>query len=818
MRTLAASVPLSSFVGRERELSDVSRLLADIRLLTLTGPGGVGKTRLALEASRELSSAETFADGVWFAGLAPLADAALLPQTTAAALGVREEPGRALLETLQESLRARRLLLVLDNCEHLVEACADLADALLHACPRLAILATSREPLNIAGETVWPVPPLSVPPRAHTWSPDGLLRLEAVRLFVERARSAVPNFALTDANAAAVAEICTRLDGLPLAIELAAARVRLLGPDEIAARLSDRFRLLAGGARTAMPRHQTIRALVDWSYQLLPEQERTLFCRLGVFAGDWSLEAAEAVAAGDGIEASAVLDLLGHLVDKSLVAAQLPNPRREVRYRLLESLREYALERLRAETNLAAATHRHARYFLEFAERADARLWAGDDAGAATSVEPEHDNVRAALRHFLATGEAECAARLAGALGMFWFFRGHFDEGRAWLREVLGQLTAGGPSVSASAAYAKALHADGRLAHGQGDYAAAEQRLHAALAVWRQLEDRVQIANALFLLGRTALGRGERAAAQALFMESLACAEAAGDAWMKSLPRLWMAQVAFDDGDNDAARAWAEQVLSGGEATGSHRNACFALRLLGDVDARQGNIDSARKLLEASLAHGREVGRWLAAWPAADLADLLIEQRDYTAARALLREALITYRDAGDREGVAGGLEACARLAATVGLAAQVVRLAGAAAALRATVGTPARGERTNLDRHLAGARATLGPRVADAAWAEGLSLPPPQATAEALALLDMPEQGQPEPASVQASPLTPREREVAALVARGLSNRGIARELVITEATAERHIGNVFAKLGLASRAQLAVWALEHGLLQGNP
>ena len=325
------------------------------------------------------------------------------------------------------------------------------------------------------------------------------------------------------------------------------------------------------------------------------------------------------------------------------------------------------------------------------------------------------------------------------------------------------------------------------------------------------------MAKALFLLGRTALGRAERAAAQALFLESLACAEAAGDPWVESLARLWMAQVAFDDGDDEAARAWAEQVLAGLEATGSHRNACFALRLLGDVEARRGNVDRARKLLEASLAHGREVGRWLAAWPALDLADLLIEQRDHAAARAPLREALVTYRDAGDREGVADCLEGCARLAATVGLADQAVRLAGAAAALRAVIVTPARGERTNLDRHLAGARATLGPRAADAAWAEGLSLPPPQATAEALALLDIPEQGQPKPAPVQASPLTPREREVAALVARGLSNRAIARELVITEATAERHTGNVFAKLGLASRAQLAVWAVKHGLLQGN-
>jgi predicted ATPase/DNA-binding CsgD family transcriptional regulator len=813
-----ASLPLSSFIGREREFAEVQRLLADTRLLTLTGPGGVGKTRLALEVSRELNSAETFADGVWFAGLAPLADAALVPQSTAAALGVREEPGRAVLETLQESLRARRLLLVLDNCEHLVEACADLADTLLHACPHLTILATSRESLNIAGETVWPVPPLSVPARADTWSPDELLRLEAVRLFVERAQSAVPNFALTDANAIAIAEICARLDGLPLALELAAVRVRLLGPDQIAARLADRFRLLTGGARTALPRHQTIRALVDWSYELLPDAERTLFGRVGVFSGDWSLEAAEAVGGGGEIEPGTVLDLLGRLVDKSLVMAQPPNPRGEVRYRLLETLREYALERLTAESAVTAARRRHARYFLELVERADTRLWAGDETGAVGSIEPEHDNVRAALRHLLASAEADTAARLAGALGMFWFFRGHFNEGRAWLREVLAQFEAVGPSVSPSATYAKVLHADGRLAHGQGDYAAAERRLNAALAIWRRLEDRVQMANALFLLGRTALGRGERAAAQTLFLESLESAEAAGDAWVESLARLWMAQLAFDDGDDDAARAWAEQVLAGVEMAGSHRNACFALRLLGGVEARQGNSDRARKLLETSLAHGREVGRWLAAWPAVEFADLLIEQQEHNEARALLREALSTYRDAGDREGVASSLEGCARLAARVGRATQAVHLAGAAAALRVAAGTPARGQRTTFDRRLAEARATLGPRAADAAWAEGLSLPPPQAAAEALALLDTSEEGQPARGPAQASPLTPREREVAALVARGQSNRAIAGALVITEATVERHIGNVFAKLGLASRAQLAVWALEHGLLQGNP
>src|SRR6266571_2729462 len=422
MLTLGASVPLSSFIGRERELQEVKRLLGGTRLLTLTGPGGVGKTRLAIEVARDLLCGDTFADGGAFAGLAALAD-----------------------------------------------ACAQVADALLRGCPLLTILATSRESLNIAGEKVWPVPPLSIPASTEMRHVHGLLECEAIRLFVERAQSAVPNFALTDANAAAVAEICTRLDGLPLAIELAAARVRLLGADQIAGRLEDRFRLLTGGTRTALLRHQTMRALVDWSYELLPEQERKVFSRLGVFAGDWNLAGAEAVCGGDGIEPSTVLDLLGRLVDKSLVVAQLPDSRGEVRYRLLETLRQYALERLRADDSIAATTRRHTLYFLELAVRAEARYEAGDEVGALSTLEPEHDNVRATLRHFLANGEAELAARMAGAVGKFWFFRGHLNEGRATLREVLAQAEQVALSSRPNAGYAKALHAAALMDQGQGD-------------------------------------------------------------------------------------------------------------------------------------------------------------------------------------------------------------------------------------------------------------------------------------------------------------------------------------------------------------
>ena len=536
------------------------------------------------------------------------------------------------------------------------------------------------------------------------------------------------------------------------------------------------------------------------------------------------MAAAEAVCAGDGVEPDTVLDMLGRLVDKSLVVVRPPGPGAggEVRYQLLETLRQYALERLTTDGTAAAATRRHARYFLGLAERAEARYEAGDEAGALSSLEPEHDNVRAALRHFLASGEAELAARLAGALGKFWFFHGYVNEGQAALREVLAQAERVGLPARRSAGYAKALHAAALMAIGQSDFTAGEAHLRAALAIWRQLGERLEAAYALFVLGHTMLWRGQPAAARPLFLESLALAREAGNRAVEARDLFWLGEVAFDDGDDDAARAWAEEALASLEATGSRLNASAALRLLGDVEARQGRADSARKHYEASLAQARQIGRWLAAWSAVHLADLLTEQHDHAGARALLTEALTTYRDAGDRQGIARSLEGCARLAATAGPAAQALRLAGAAAALRAAIGAPLRpAQRVTLDRHLATARGALGARAAGAAWAEGQALPPAQATAEALALLQAPEPGQREPAPVpadRAGPLTPREREVAALVARGLSNRAIARELVITEATAERHLGNTFAKLGLASRAQLAVWALEHGLGPHGP
>jgi predicted ATPase/DNA-binding CsgD family transcriptional regulator len=817
---LSASSPLSTFIGRARELHEVRRLLDGARLLTLTGPGGVGKTRLALEAARELQSDPRFADGVSFASFAALTDAALVAQEIAAALGIHEEAGRMMLETLQEALQGRRVLLVLDNCEHLVDACAEIADALLRNCPGLTILATSRESLNIAGERVWLVPPLSTPP-TQKLDLNALLEFEAIRLFLERAQSADPSFTVSDANAAAVAEICTRLDGLPLAIELAAARVRLLGANAIAARLEDRFRLLTAGTRTALPRHQTMRSLVDWSYQLLGDAERSVFRRLGVFAGDWNLPAAEAICSDDEIEPGAVVDVLGRLVDKSLVVAQPPTPLGEVRYRLLETLREYAREQLAGDGTLAAMSRRHASYFLDLAEREEARYEEGDEAGALGRIEPEQDNIRAALRHFLASGEAELAARLAGATGKFWFFRGHLNEGRATLVDVLALAEQAGLAGRPNAGFAKALHAAALMDQGQGDYAACDEHLRVALEMWRQLEQPLEVAYELFVLGRSELWRGNREAARPLFLESIAFARQAGNAAVVGRNQLWLAEAAFDDGDDAATRDWAQKALSSAETVGSRLNASMGLRLLGDVEARQGHADRARELYEASVGHAREIGRWFAAWSASHLADLLVDQHQLGAAGALVEETLITYRDAGDRQGIARALESCARVASALGRAPEALRLAGAAARLRENIGAPlppAQGR--SLERHLSRARTTLGSRAAETAASEGRALTTPEAIREALALLAVPRPSSDTLAphnSDAAGPLTPRERAVATLVARGLSNRALARELVITEATAERHLGNIFGKLDLASRAQLAVWAVEHGLLQEN-
>ena len=438
---------LTSFVGREATLAEATHLLKDRRLLTLVGSGGIGKTRLALRIASDL--VDFYPHGAWLVELAPVADPLLVPLTVAAALGVHEQPGRPMFVTLAEHLAARHVLLILDNCEHLVPACAELSETLLRACPSLRILATSRQALGIDGETVLPVPSLSLPEASSPPEVERLAQYEAVHLFVDRATAAAPHFRLSEPNVALIADICRQLDGVPLAIELAATRLKLLGVEQLAARLEDRFRLLIGGSRSAPSRHQTLRATLDWSYQLLSEPERMLMRRLAVFSGGWTLAAAEDVLSGDDIQINRVLELLEQLLDKSLVAVEDQGPKR-LRFHFLETIRQYAWERLEEAGEVAAIRERHLSWCLQLAT--DVQPPGMHHPWHAEDVIREQDNLRAALLWAIREGNAEAGLRVAVALAHIWYMRGHYSEGRARLAELLALPESGNaPDVRASA-------------------------------------------------------------------------------------------------------------------------------------------------------------------------------------------------------------------------------------------------------------------------------------------------------------------------------------------------------------------------------
>ena len=557
--------PLTSFVGRERELAGAATLVqAGVRLVTLTGPGGAGKTRLAFEGARAVQ--HHFPDGVWFVDLTALTDPRLVPQTLATALGILETGGRSFTERIVSALDGRRTLVVLDNCEHLVDACAKLVTTLLRSCAGLTIVATSHESLAVAGEQVYPVPPLPLPPAdllaATTADAAALSTYPAIQLFVERAMAVQPRFALTDANATAVAQICSRLDGMPLAIELAAARVRVLAPEQIAARLDDRFRLLSGGDRLAPTRHQTLHDLLDWSHDLLTEPERVLFRRLSVFARGWTLEAAEAIGAGDGISAEDVLDLLMALVDKSLVVME--DQGETARYRLLESIREYATARLVEAGEAARVRLRHRDWYWALAEQAASGPVGRRQARWMPRLAEEHDNLRAAIEWSLTEGKDPASGlAIVYALRAFWVFRYLLREGVAWYTRALAATGTAAPALRAKAlqqmaiaawlmqdpatglpaarqaldlareinhgwATVRALRALALHTHLTGDSATAISLLEEALAQARLLEDRQLLPHVLHSLGILTLRRGNVAEARGRFLEALQIARTEG--------------------------------------------------------------------------------------------------------------------------------------------------------------------------------------------------------------------------------------------------------------------------------------------------
>lgn len=768
--TLPNNLPrqLTSFIGREREMAEVKQLLHTTSLLTLTGAGGCGKTRLALQVAADLL--EEYPDGVWLVELATLADPTLVPQTVASALGVREEPGRPLFATLSDYLSPKHLLLVLDNCEHLVEACATLANSLLRGCPKLRILATGREALGIAGEVAWRVPSLSLP-FLHPLPPiESLTQYEAVRLFIERATAALPAFTVTNPNAPAVAQICHRLDGIPLAIELAAARVKVLSVEQMLARLEDRFRLLTGGSRAALPRHQTLRAAVDWSYALLSEPERTLFNQLSVFAGGWTLEAAEAICAGEGIEEYEVLDLLSRLVDKSLVVAE-EGADGEVRYRLLETLRQYGHERLLASGEASGTPQKHAAFCLALVEKADSELQGPQQASWLDRLSTEHDNLRAALRWSVESGEADAGLRLGGALWRFWEIRGYLSEGRQWLMELLALSG----DAARTAARAKALHGAGVLAHDQGDYQKARVLYEESLAIrrtlmdkrgiagllnslgilargqgnypqartlyeeslslFRELEDKRGIAQVLNNLGNVAHLQGDYALARALVSENLAIQRELGNKRRIAYSLNNLGEMAYHQGDHAGARALFEEGLALFRELGDKQNIATILNNLGGFQIDQGDYAAAHALYEESLAMRRELGdKQGIASSLYNLGTVSGYRSDSAAACALWQESLAIYRELGNQQGIAGCLKELAGVAGAQGLPERSARLFGAAEALRQAIGaslTPR--ERADYERNVAAVRATLSEDTFATLWAEERAMTLEQAIAYAL-------------------------------------------------------------------------------------
>jgi predicted ATPase/DNA-binding SARP family transcriptional activator/DNA-binding CsgD family transcriptional regulator len=767
------NLPLArtSFVGRERETLEVKRLLAMTRLLTLTGAGGCGKTRLALEVARDLVGA--YPDGVWLVDLAPLSEAEMVEQAVAQAVGVREQPGRPLVQILKDTLHSRKMLLLVDNCEHLVEAVVGLVDSLLDSCPGLRVLATSREPLNAAGEVAWVVPSLIVPySRQEAYTPQELEAYESVRLFVERAHQRKPSFELTSRNGQAVAQVCRRLEGIPLAIELAAGRMGVLSAEQLASRLEDFLKLLTGGP-PADPRHRTLRATLAWSHKLLSEVEQALFRRLSVFAGGWTLEAAEEVCSGEGIEQDDVLDILSRLVDKSLVVAEdSPGVEGELRYRMLEPIRQYGQERLEESGEADAIRDRHAASFLALAEKAGPELRGPRQIPWLNRLDTEQDNVRGAMAWLVEQGESQTAARIGWALWLFWWMHGHFAEGRRWMEEALAK----GVSMPA-APRAKALFVAGTMADGQADRRSAEPLLEESLMLFRELGDKLGSAFALCGTGLVAVGQGQYEQGNVLFQEAVDLNLEIGERWAASVVLSFSAVGWFGQGDSSRAKRVAEQ----------------GLELAREVSA-------AEAICVACYA-GAMVAQ---------------AEHDHERARELLQEGLVHAAEAGNETNVAYCLEGLAAIAASEGSLARAGRLWGAAEALLEEIEVTAyiyAPDRSAYQDRVSAARAQLDEAAWQAAWSEGQEMTPEQAVGYALSedverepltlLVAAPEQ--PPPADEPTERLTAREQDVALLVGRGLTNRQIAQELSISEHTVANHVRNILKKLGLRSRTQIS-------------
>ena len=808
---------LNRFIGRERELTAVSELLVTTRLLTLTGAGGSGKTRLALQVATDLR--HEFADGVWWVELASLSDPLLLPQVVASVVGVPERAGHSVTEALSDALRPKHLLLVLDNSEHVLAASVALIETLLQTCAHVHVLVTSREALAITGETTWPVLPLRVPDTNQPPPADGLLSYEAVQLFVERARAVLPSFTLTPENASAVVQVCRRLDGMPLAIELAAARIRALSVEQIVARLDDAYRLLTGGSRSALPRQQTLRAAMDWSFGLLSAPERAVFRRLSVFAGSFSLEAAEAICAGEPEDAYDVLDVLSSLIDKSLV---LMEPRRgEARYRLLETIRQYGQDKLHEAAELAAVRRRHRDWYARLAAQAESETVEARQRSVFDRLEAEHDNLRSALAWSLEQQEAETAAKIGAAISRFWLLRGYMSEGRRWLERALSGFP------DRNAARVKALNVAAILASLQDDNQTARILVEESLELGRELGDTKQTGYALYTLARLARVEGHYARAVAFLEESLSLFRELGQEDDIALVLSDFGLTVLHLGEYERATRLCEESLALSREMGDLRGIASWLANLATVTLARGDTGRATELCEESLAIRKGLGyKGGIAHTLAIMGRIALYQGAYERAAMCYQESLTLRQETGEKEGIATALEGLAAARGMQGQPVSAARLYGSTESLRNLLRAPL----TPIDRAyylqtVATVRAQLDEPTFLKAWTAGRAMTLEDAIAEAVQMQAR-EHTPPTPsaalvASQQTVPpqgksfgLTAREIEVLRLVTRGLTTTQIAQRLIMSPRTADAHLRSIYSKLEVTSRAAATRSALEHQLV----
>jgi predicted ATPase/DNA-binding CsgD family transcriptional regulator len=792
---------LSTFVGREGEVAECCALLLEKRLVTLTGTGGIGKSRLAIHVAR--CAQGEYPDNVYLVDLAALENPSLVSRAVSTAMGLAQRAGDSTTDMLIQAIGSHKLLLVLDDCERVVGVAGELVYQLLRSAPHLAILATSREPLNVPGECVWRVPPLQAP--AAEASFDEIARSDAVQLFVERARSVVPWFKLDEDTAPRVAQLCRRLDGIPLALELAAARMKALGIEQLIDRLDDTFQLLSCGNRMAPSRQQTLRATIDWSYRLLEENERVLFRRLSVFAGGWALEAAEFVTAGEPLQPGKTLQLLERLIDKSLVNTE--ERCGTLRQSMLDTLREYARERLVEAGEEEQVRRRH----FDCVQQAVKSIDLDDLSTEIVAVRGlEINNLRSALEWSVETVQTELALRLAVSAAMVWEYYGQFAEGICWLQRALALPGAG----DLSRLRAHALKWIGALLYGQGDLNAARASLTQGCAQIAAHDDERQSPSCAHLMGNVARATGDLAGALQLYNQARAGYAAQGLRFWEEVTLFLTASVLFEQGNYAGSRAACQRCLTLGDGREIPWATARARVILAYLAAHDGHHASAERFAQEALAQLRALAEPSGiAIALRALSQFALERRRLGNAWSYLNEALDIAAVEGDRMALARTLETLACVLAGVAPN-QAAEIAGAAAQLRVRTGTaPWPTEQARLTRWLGLARRKIGTLAFEANWSLGHALSDGEAIAAARGYvseaLAAPRINGAD--GLHPPPLTARQQEVVALVARGLTNDQIAQELVISPATARAHVEHVLERLDLHSRAQVAAWAATH-------